>query len=52
MSAWSYTAFDGTEWVIRADTLWQAKAAARAAELRRTGSVAAGDVAARTVGAA
>ena len=39
---WIYTAFDGTEWVLRAATEAQAKAAAhRAEKLRTDGSVAA-----------
>jgi hypothetical protein len=46
---WSYTGQDGSEWVVRAATLEQARAAAHCAEKARTGSIAAGLCAARTV---
>jgi hypothetical protein len=49
MFAWLYRGIDGTEWVIRATDLVAAQAAAHCAEKRRTGSIAAGLVAARSV---
>lgn len=47
--AWIYTALDGSEWIVRAASEAQARAAAHAAEKARTGSIAAGLCAARTV---
>lgn len=46
---WTYTAHDGTEWVLRAANESAARAAAHCAEKTRTGSVAAAEIAARSV---
>ena len=45
---WEYRGHDGSVWVIRADSLWQARAAIEKAELRRTDSHAAARLAAST----
>ena len=49
MSAWIYNRIDGEEYVVRASTLAQAQVAAQRSEQERTGSIAAGNVAALSV---
>jgi len=49
MDGWLYKTRDGLEMVVRADSLERAKAGAHAAEFNRTGSVAAANIAARSV---